>query len=125
MTDFMKLEVWKRAHVLALEIYKCAKKLPDSDQEYGIAFDVCQTALQVPAGIARSCAFEEFDEVEEFRDCMEETRMALRQVDMQLMVMRDLGHLSRPECERLLKMGEEVRELLIQRQNRKKKTTKS
>src|SRR5436190_4014667 len=115
--QFMKLEVWKRAHLLVLEIYKCAKRLPDSDQEYGIAFDVCQTALQVPAGIARSCAFEEEDE---FRECMEETRMALRQVEMQLMVMRDLGHLSSAECDRLLKMGEEVRELLIQRQGRKK-----
>jgi four helix bundle protein len=125
MTEFMKLEVWKRAHVLVLEIYKCAKRLPDSDQEYGIAFDVCQTALQVPAGIARSCAFEENNEFrEDFRECMEETRMALRQVDMQLMVMRDLGHLPAAECERLLEMGEEVRELLIKRQNRKK-TAKS
>ena len=124
MTDFMKLEVWKRAHVLVLEIYRFAKQLPEADQEYGIAFDVCQTAMQVPAGIARSCAFEEFDEADEFRECMEETRMALRQVDMQLMVMRDLGHLASSDCDRLLKMGEEVRELLIKRQNRKK-TAKS
>ena len=115
--DFMKLEVWKRAHILVLEIYKYAKKLPECDQEYGIAYDVCQTALEVPAGIARSCSFEE---AEEFRECMEEARMALRQVDMQLMVMRDLGHLSKAECERLLEMSQEVRELLIKRQSRKK-----
>lgn len=108
--DFMKLDVWKRAHILVLEIYKCAKRLPDSDQEYGIAFDVCQTALQIPAGIARGCAFEEEDE---FRDCLEEARVELRHVDMQLMVMRDLGHLSRGECDRLLEMSEEVRQMLI------------
>ena len=115
--DFTKLEVWKRAHVLVLEIYKCAKRLPDSDQEFGIAYDVCETALQVPAGIARSCAF---DDDGEFRQCLEEARLALRQVDMQLMVMRDLGHLPPAECDRLLEMGEEVRGLLIQRQSRRK-----
>jgi four helix bundle protein len=115
----MKLEVWKRAHVLVLEIYKYAKRLPDADQEYGIAFDVCDNALQVPASIARSCAFEE-GYADEFRECMEEARMSLRHVDMQLMVMRDLGHLTGEECDRLLKMGEEVRELLIRRQSRRK-----
>jgi len=115
--DFMKLEVWKRAHLLVLEIYRFAKMLPDSDLEYGVAFDVCQNALEVPAGIARSCAVEEEDE---FRECMEETRTALHKVDLELMVMHDLGHLSRPECDRLLKMSEEVRELLIKQQRRKK-----
>jgi hypothetical protein len=45
------------------------------------------------------------------------------QVDMQLMVMRDLGHLASSECDRLLRMGEEVRELLIKRQIRKKAAT--
>jgi len=115
--DFMKLEVWKRAHLLVLEIYKCTKKLPDSDQEYGVAYEVCQTALQVPAGIARSCSA---GEASDFRECMEDARLALRQVEMQLMVLRDLGHLSKPECERLLEMSQEVRELLTKRQSRKK-----
>ena len=123
MAEFMKLDVWKRAHLLVLEIYKYAKRLPDSDQEYGIAFDICNTALQVPAGIARSCAFED-GHPDDFRECMEEARMSLRHVDMQLMVMRDLGHLTSAECDRLLEMGEEVRELLIKRQARKK-TAKS
>ena len=115
--DFTKLEVWKRAHVMVLEIYKYAKKLPDSDQDYGIAFDICQTALAVPGNIARSCALEAEDE---FRECLEEARMSLRQVEMQLMVMRDLGHLSASECDGLLKMGEEVRQLLGKRMSQRK-----
>jgi four helix bundle protein len=114
--DFRKLDVWKRAHVLVLEIYACAKKLPDSDQEYGVAADICQTALQVPAAIARGSAYEE----SEFRECLEEARLSLRQVDMQLMIMHRLGFLSESECDRLLKMGEEVREMLIKRIEKRK-----
>ena len=115
--DFTKLEVWKRAHILVLEIYKVARKLPDSEQEFGVAFDVCQTALAVPATIARSCAFEDEGE---YRECLEEARMGLRHVDMQLMVMRDLGHLSAKECDRLMELVEEVRGLLIKQITKKK-----
>ena len=109
--DFMTLDVWKSAHLLALEICKLAKKLPDSDEEYGAGFEVCQTAIQIPAGIARACALEEESE---FRECLKEARMELRHVDMQLIVMRDLGHLSPAACDRLLEKSEEVRELFDQ-----------
>lgn len=109
--DFRKLEVYKRAHELVLEIYAAAKKLPDSDQEYGIAADICQSALQIPAAIARGSAFEEG----EFRECLEEARLTLRQVDMQITVLHRLNFISEAECERLLKLGESVRELLIER----------
>ena len=120
--DFRKLEVWKLAHELVLDIYAVAKKLPESDQEFGIAAEICETAIQVPAGVARSCAF---DEGAEFRECMEEARMSLRQTDVQLMVLRDMGHLSESECDRLLQKGEEVRALLIKRQSSRKKARKT
>ena len=114
--DFRKLEVYKRAHQLVLEIYACAKKLPDSDQEYGIAADICQAVLQIPAAIARGSAFEE----DEFRECLEEARLTLRMVEMHLMVMRRLGFITESECDRLLKMGERVRQLRIDRIEKRK-----
>ena len=109
--DFRKLEMYQRAHQLVLEIYACAKKLPDSDEEYGIAAEICQNALQIPAAIARGSAFEE----SEFREHLEEARITIRHVDMQLMIMHRLGFITESECDRLLKLGDEVRQLLIQR----------
>ena len=106
--DFMTLDVWKRAHLLALEICKLANKLPDHDEEFGVASEICRTAIQIPAGIARACSLEEESE---FRECLEEARVELRHVDMQLMIMRDLGHLSPGACDRLLEKSEEVREM--------------
>src|SRR5262249_52029515 len=114
--DFRKLEAYKRAHKLVLEIYACAKKLPDSDQEYGVAADICQAALQIPAAIARGSAFEE----PEFLECLEEARVTIRMVEMHLMMMRRLKFISESECERLLNMGDEVRQLLIQRIEKRK-----
>jgi four helix bundle protein len=114
--DFRKLDMYKRAHQLVLEIYACAKKLPDSDQEYGVAADICQAAIQIPAAIARGSVFEEA----EFRECLEEARLTLRMVDMHLIMMHRLGFITESEQDRLLKMGEEVRELLIQRIEKRK-----
>src|SRR5262245_9262483 len=119
--DFRKLEMYKRAHQLVLEIYACAKKLPDSDQEYGVAADICQAALQIPATIARGSAFEE----SEFREHLEEARVTIRMVDMHLMMMRRLGFVTESECERLIKLGDEVRQLLMQRIEGKRKVAKA
>ena len=109
--DFRKLEFYKRAHQLVLEIYACAKKLPDSDEEYGLAADICQTVIQIPATIARGSAFEE----DEFREHLEEARVTIRMVDMHLMMMHRLGFITKSECDRLLKLGDQVRQLLIRR----------
>src|SRR6185436_7303378 len=38
--DWKKMEMYKKAHQLVLEIYAVAKKLPDGDQEYGIGAEI-------------------------------------------------------------------------------------
>jgi len=114
--DFRKLDFYKRAHQLVLEIYAVAKKLPDRDQEYGIGAEICQNVMQIPATIARGSAFEEA----EFREHLEEARVTIRMVDMHLMMLSRLGFITESECKRLLDLGDEVRQLLIQRIEKRK-----
>ena len=106
--DFMKLDVWKRAHLMVLEIYQSAKKLPECEEE-GLAADVCRAAVAVPANIARGCAFE--DE-EEFRECLGTALESAKDVGNNLLLMRDLGYISAPEHDRLETMAAEVRTML-------------
>jgi four helix bundle protein len=106
--DFTKLEVWKRAHLLVLEIYKSAEKLPESERE-GLGLDVCNAALAVPANIARSYAFEEEDDR---RDCLGVALESAKDVENNLMLMRDLGHISASEHERLDTMAAGLRTML-------------
>jgi four helix bundle protein len=109
--DWKKTEMYKKAQQLVLEIYAVAKKLPDGDQEYGIGAEICQNAMQIPATIVRGSVFEE----DEFREHLEEARVTIRMVDMHLMMMQRLGFITESECRRLLDLGDEVRQLLIQR----------
>jgi four helix bundle protein len=106
--DFTKLGVWRRAHVMVLEIYKSAKNLPESEQE-GLALDVRNAALAVPANIARGSAFEEEDD---YRECLGVALESAKDVENNLMLMRDLGYIFAPEHDRLESMAAEVRTLL-------------
>ncbi|MBI3856477.1 MAG: four helix bundle protein [Planctomycetes bacterium] len=112
--EVAKLEVYRKAHALLLEVYRAVEKMPEEEQE-GLAVDIGRAVLAIPANIARGCVFEDEDE---FRECLEVSREASRELEMLLLVMQDLGYLSASECERLNGLNDEVRKLL------KKETSK-
>src|SRR5438046_2987549 len=105
----MKLEGWKRAHLLVLEIYKISKKLPDSERD-GLAADVCAAVVAIPANIARGCAVREESDFREFLGVALES---VRDVESNLLLMRDLGYLSASEHDRLEAMTTEVKSMLL------------
>ena len=107
--NFRQLAAWKKAHVLTLEVVKCAGKIPLQVQE-DLGNDICNSAMAIGGNIARGCALED----PEFRDSLEAAVMSVRDVQMQPYLLRDLGHLSEKETDRLAKMGEIVRDLLIE-----------
>ena len=106
--EFTKLESWKKAHELTLEVYEAAKKLPEEEQET-LGNDLCNSALAMGGNIARGCAFDDAG----FRDALEAAVMSAREVQMQLFIMRDLGHLAAKEADRLAKKAEKVMDFLV------------
>ena len=106
--DFRDLDVWKRAHLLVLEIYRCSGKLSEEEQE-GIVADIRRSAVAVPAGIARSSGFVEEDDV---RECLLGAQYSLTEVDLELCVLRDLDRLPGADIDRIEKMAAEVRKAL-------------
>lgn len=106
--SFMDLDCWKQAHVLALDVYSCAQKLPEDEQE-GLGNDVCNSALSIGGNIARGCAVEGA----ESRDALEAAVMSAREVQTLLFVMQDLGHVPPRQVTRLVKMAEGVRDLVM------------
>jgi len=49
--SFEQLEVWQKAHALAIEVYKQSQKLPE-EEEFGLILQMRQAAMRVPAYIA-------------------------------------------------------------------------
>jgi len=51
MRDFKKLNVWRKAHLLTLEVYKATAGFP-RDELYGLTSQVRRACVSIPANIA-------------------------------------------------------------------------
>ena len=54
MQDFRNLRVWKKAHHLALAVYKATRRFP-KDELYGLTQQMRRSAVSIPANIAEGC----------------------------------------------------------------------
>ncbi len=54
MSNYKKLNVWKYAHKLSLEIYKMTKDFP-KDEKYGIVSQIRRAASSIPTNIVEGC----------------------------------------------------------------------
>lgn len=51
MGDYKKLEVWKKAHALTIDIYKLSNKFP-SEERYGMVSQIRRATASIPMNIA-------------------------------------------------------------------------
>jgi len=54
MQDFRKLYVWKKSHVLTLEIYKVTRNFP-KEELFGLTSQLRRSASSIPTNIAEGC----------------------------------------------------------------------
>src|SRR3989344_5378636 len=86
MGDFQKLDVWKEAHKLTLEIYKLTAKLPKSEL-FILVSQIRRAAISVESNIAEGEGrFGKADRLKFFVD----VRASIKEVLTQLLLIRDL-----------------------------------
>ncbi len=54
MRDFQKLNVWQKAHQLALALYKATASFPQAER-YGLTAQMRRAAVSIAANIAEGC----------------------------------------------------------------------
>ena len=54
MQDFRQLKVWRKAHSLALAIYKGTVRFPRTEL-YGLTSQIRRACVSIPANIAEGC----------------------------------------------------------------------
>ncbi len=54
MKDFRQLKVWKKAHQLALAVYKATKGFP-KEELYGLTSQIRRASMSIPTNIAEDC----------------------------------------------------------------------
>jgi four helix bundle protein len=54
MRDFRNLQVWEKAHILALDVYKATASFPKGEI-YGLTSQIRRSSTSIPTNIAEGC----------------------------------------------------------------------
>jgi four helix bundle protein len=99
---FEQLEVWQKAHALALEVYKLTSALPE-EEEFGLILRMRKAACDIPANIANG--FERRQMTAKLA-LYREARSAVEELRYYFILCRDLGYTI--EYEKFAQSGEQL-----------------
>jgi len=87
--DFRNLNVWRQAHGLTLEIYKCSASFP-REELYGLTSQMRRCAASIGANIAEGCGKRGNPEFQRF---LQIAAGSASELDYHLLLARDLNFL--------------------------------
>ncbi len=93
-----KLEVWKLAHELVIEIYKVTKSFP-REEVYGLVNQVRRSAISIPANIVEGQARQHKKEFVQF---LYVSKGSAEETNYHLFLSKDLGYIS---CDKYNELG--------------------
>jgi four helix bundle protein len=108
MQDFRKLEVWKKAHELVLETYRCTGSIAER-RFPGLSSQLRRAASAVPANIAEGCGH---GSQKEFARFLQIAVASSHELHYHLMLCRDLEILPLAAFARLEARTEQVKKML-------------
>src|SRR5208282_5923157 len=97
--SFTDLEVWKRAHLVVLEVYRLTNPFPRSEQ-FGVVSQIRRAAYSIPANIAEGFGRRSTKELLQF---LAISNGSLEELRYFLLLSRDLRYLSPLDLEKLEK----------------------
>ena len=114
MQDFRNLEVWRKAHELALAVYKATAAYP-REELYGLTSQTRRAGASIPANIAEGRGL---GGDRSFSKHLRIARGSAFELEYLLLLAGDLGFVDRPTCSQLGARVEEVRKMLTSLINR-------
>ena len=108
MKDFRQLQVWERAHHLALAIYKATAAFP-KEELYGLTSQMRRASTSVPTNIAEGCGR---GSDADFARFLQLAMGSASEIEYQLLLSLDLGLLGRDDYLPLQQDLEEVKRML-------------
>ena len=89
MKDFKNLQVWEKAHRLALDVYKATISFP-KEELYGLTSQIRRSSTSIPTNIAEGCGRNGDVELTRFMSISMDSASELK---YQLLLAYDLGYL--------------------------------
>jgi four helix bundle protein len=108
VTDFKKLKVWQKAHVMALDVHRVAGQIR-GPKHASLRSQIVRAAMSVPTNIVEGCGQQSAREFSRF------LRIALNstsELEYHLLAARDLGAVRASDSLTLISQVIEVRKML-------------
>jgi four helix bundle protein len=107
MRNYRDLQVWSKAHLLTLELYRLSRVFP-REEVYGVTSQLRRAAVSIGANLAEGCGRRTSSELARF------VRIAMgsaSELDYHLILCRDLGFLKDEDFQRSAEGLGEVRKM--------------
>lgn len=108
MQDFRQLLVWKKAHELALRVYRVTAAFP-RDELYGLTTQIRRASVSIPANIAEGCGV---GGDKGFARYLHVAMGSACEVEYHVLLARDLNLLKEAEYDQLVAQVGEVKKML-------------
>ena len=108
MQDFMKLKVWKKAHDLAVTVYRVTRSVKPRDFP-GLVSQLRRAATSIPANIAEGCGHLSRKEFARF---LQIAMASAFELEYHFILAAELGLLPVATCEDLLDRIREIKRML-------------
>ena len=109
MKDFKNLEVWKKAHLLTLEIYRESKGFP-KEEMFGLTSQLRRAAASIPTNIAEGCGRQTDSDFARF---IQIAFGSANEVDYLLILLNDLQILNADRYSDINKKLSEIKKMLV------------
>ena len=109
MRDFLTLEIWKRSHLLTLEIYKVTKKFPKGEL-FGLTSQMRRSVYSIPTNIAEGCGRNSNAQLVNF---LQIATGSCSEIQYQLMLSKELLCITEELFSELHKEAVEIRKMIF------------
>ncbi len=106
--DYRKLDVWRIAHQLTLDVYRVTADFP-RDELYGLTSQLRRAAASIPTNIAEGCGRGGQKELARF---LRTARGSANEVEYQVHLSHDLGYIKREVATELYRSVQQVGRML-------------
>jgi four helix bundle protein len=108
ISDFHKLDIWRRSRAHVKSIYILTSKFPDSEK-YGLISQMRRASVSVPSNIEEGAGRRY---VKEFKQFLQIAIASLCEMETQLYLANDLGLIEEKDIQPLLVKTTEIRRMI-------------
>jgi four helix bundle protein len=106
--DFRHLSAWRKAHALALEVYRATAGFP-AEERFGLTSQMRRAAVSVPANVAEGCGR---GSDADFGRFLQIALGSASELEYHLILARDLGFIAPAEHQTMEEAATEVKRML-------------